>query len=134
MTDLIYSNIYLIFSVIIYLILTAIILYKLSGSFKNFVSSNIFSRFSTLNVLIKVKGFWHRVILIYNKFINTEIKAGDNIKKTEVFVSEKLSPLFTEPVNILSLLIRKIFTDNISVVVTFASAAIVVFYIILTVL
>lgn len=134
MTEFINSNFYFILSLIIYFILAVYTAVKLSKSFRKFINVNIFSRLSSLPFLIKVKGSFQQNFSFFGKLINSEIKAVIILKKTEIFVSEKLSPVLTEPVNLFSLLLRKLFTDSIPFVITLAAFLIVAFYIILTVL
>lgn len=134
MTELINSNIYLIISAIIYLFLFIITIYLLSASFRNLTDKYILSKLTAHAVFNKVKNSFQLIFRYFEKFVNSEISAGVFLRKAENFFTDKLSPLLTGPVNILSLIIRKIFTENVTVILTMASVIIVAFYIILTVL
>lgn len=134
MTEFIHSYIFYITAGVIYFILLFFTLYKLSGSFRNFVSEKLLSitfiksAVNGINKTIEIIGKF------FKKLVDTELIAGRFLRKAETFLSEIIFPALIEPINIAALILRKIFTDNIRVIITFSSLLIVAFYIILTIL
>ncbi|MCC6865722.1 MAG: hypothetical protein IT280_06125 [Ignavibacteria bacterium] len=85
------------------------------------------------SILIFRKYFSEPFIRAVNSIIKQESNAVRLIRPADKFISEKIIPIITEPVNIISLIVRKIYNDNIQITLTYTTALIVVFYIILSI-
>lgn len=72
----------------------------------------------------------YKVLSITFRFISN---ISVNFKKAEEFFTGKMFPIVIEPVNILSLLIRKAYTDTKTIVISVMAGLIVAFYFILTI-
>jgi hypothetical protein len=72
----------------------------------------------------------NKVLAVLFRFISN---VSVYFKKAEEFFSGKMLPLIIEPVNIASLLIRKVYSDSQTVNISIMTGLIVAFYFILTI-
>lgn len=124
-------------SIIIYLILIIYALYRISAGFRKAVSGISEKILKQVNIA-KVYKFLREYLIVPLQGLSKGItgflgNTGRSISGTEGIFTGKIKPFFTEPVNFIALVLRKLYNDNITAVIGVSAGIIVVFYIILTI-
>lgn len=142
MSDLFINNtVYYIATVIIYVIAVTFFVLQISAKaretafsyFRKFAGSITNQKFYPAlksNIQKFITAPFNRLMRLLFEFIS---KISVYFRKAEEYFTAKVLPLFSEPVNIASLLIRKAYTESKTVTISVMAGLIVAFYFILTI-
>jgi hypothetical protein len=130
-------TLYIILSVICYLMLIALSMYNINTFFRGFVDSLV-QKLSKIGFFAIVQKFFtERVLKFIRLLASTMIKLLYEVSgffcKLDDLLQRSDRLVLTEPVNLTALAVRKLYGENINLMLAAAAGIIVVFYFILTI-
>jgi len=128
---------FFVLAALVYVILFVYALLKISATARN-MALNIRTNLSKQNFFKTISGNIHKYITVpvtgvINKFATFLGKSGRSISGSEGYFTRKIKPILIEPVNIVSLVFRKLYNDSQTAFIGISAGLIVVFYIILSI-
>ncbi|MCI0449381.1 MAG: hypothetical protein L0Y79_06295 [Chlorobi bacterium] len=141
MADLLTNAFFIILTALIYLYLAFFTLINLSHAARSFyikITGKLSSLVNKNQNIVKIIVFFKSKILFFigkalRIMFNLLLAVSYNIFNFDSLLIKNDSVLISEPVNITSLALRKLYTENIQAIIVFTCLAIVIFYFILSV-